>query len=356
MSEVIPPGKPIKLVAWQLDDPCWSASLAGGDLEPGVRALIAQLDDHGVMQSVVTRRPPSSALSALRRLALADYFLVPQLGADAPAAAITEAAQRLNLALDATLVIGGEPHALGALAAALPQVRTIAFPVPEHQAALAGDPLLGASLAALEPRPRRMLYLEEQARAQAERDFPGPRQAFLASLDMQLTLTPASAGDLHRVRELVTRSNQLGVRYGDDELAQLLGSPRHTCWLVGLVDRFGDCGQVGLVLIERTGERTGERWALQLLQFSCRALPRGVDTIVLHELVRRAQAAGAALVVQARPTSKNEAMLAAYHRAGFAPCGAADDVVLLARADAAELPPVPPGVHVTFARSAQPSP
>lgn len=195
MSEVIPPGKPIKLVAWQLDDPGWRATLAGGVVEPGLRALIAQLDEHGILQSVVTRRAEGPVRGALERLGLAAFFLVPQLGNAALAAAVTEIAQRLNLSLDATLVIGGDPRAseprggseageasdagggrearaaARALRAVLPQVRSVAFPAPSALAALRADPLLGESLARIAPRPRRLVYLEEQARAAAERSF-----------------------------------------------------------------------------------------------------------------------------------------------------------------------------------------
>jgi FkbH-like protein len=346
MSEEVLPGKPVKLVVWNLDDPRWSAPLIEGE----ICTLIETLDDRGILQSVVTRRASEPARAMLQRLELAAYFLAPQLGTQTPGAAVAEIAQRLNLALDATLVIGDDPDDPGAIPRAHPQVRAVACAAPDGYARLADDPRMGHSLAGLEPRPRRLVYLEEQARAEAERSFAGSKQAFVASLGMQLTLALATAADLHRVRELVTRTNQLGVSYGDDELAQLLRSPDHLCWLVSLADRFGDCGQVGLVVVER-GAR---RWTLQLFQFSCRVLPRGVDTIVLDELVRRAQAADVPLVVQARPTRKNEAMLAAYHRAGFAPCDAHDDVILLARV-AAELPPVPPGVRVTFTRASQPS-
>lgn len=340
MSDVIvPAGKPIKLVVWDLDDVLWRAA-AGVDRAPalpaGIGALIATLDARGILMAGVTQRG-AEATDALHRLGVRPYLLSVESGPRADA--IVQIADAWNLALDATLVLGG---AADPLACMPPGVRIVTGDA-DPLARLADDPLLGAG-AALEPRPRRLIYLEERARVAAERGFAGSRDAFFSGLGMQLRLAPATPAELPRVRELVTRTNQLGVTYDDDALAALIASPRHACWLVSLADRFGDCGQVGLVVVERAATR----WTLQLLQCSCRALPRGIDAIALHAVMRQARAAGVALVAAVRPTRKNEALRAAYDRAGFVAAGEDGDVVLLTH-DLVDVPAAPPGVAVRFA-------
>jgi methoxymalonate biosynthesis protein len=344
-NAVVPPGKPIKLVVWDLEGAVLAAPVSDAGaaaLRPGAQALIAALDERGILQSLVASQAGEPARAVLRRLGILDYLLAPQLGARARPEAVVQIAGAVNLALDATLVIAGGPGTKAEFAAVHPEVRAV---TADRIADLADDPLMGHSLAAVEPRPRRVVYAEELARAEAERSFAGSREAFVAELAMTLTVARATRSELHRVRELVARTNQLGATYADDELIALIDSPRHACWLVSLVDRFGDCGQVGLVVVELGAAQ----WTLQLLQCSCRVLPRGVDAIVLHELQRQARCAEARLVVEVRPTRKNEAMVAAYHRAGFTAAGARGDVQILA-CDHLEPPPIPRGVHVRFER------
>ena len=332
----VPAGKPIRLVIWDLDDVLWRAAwdrARAPTLPETLRALLATLDDRGILMAGVTPRGAGAA-EALQRLGVRAYLLSIDDGPRGDA--IARIAQAWNLALDATLVVGGDG------ATAPPAVRTLAADA-DQLAALVDDPLLGAGVPR-EPRPRRLIYLEERERAAAEQRFAGSRAAFVAGLGMVLQLAPATPAELPRVRELVARTNQLAATYDDDELAALIASPRHACWLVSLADRFGDCGQVGLVVVERTATR----WTVQLLQFSCRALPRGIDAIALAAVVRQARAAGVELFAAVRPTRKNEAMIAAYHRAGFVAADAGGDVVLL-RHELVDVPAAPPGARVGFA-------
>jgi FkbH-like protein len=159
------------------------------------------------------------------------------------------------------------------------------------------------------------VYAEEEARQQSEREYSGSREEFLATLNMVMTVRLASLQDLPRVTELVTRTNQLGITYSQAKLEALLDSRGHECWLVSLRDRFGDCGQVGFVQLAISAEC----WTLELFLFSCRVLPRAVDTIVLNALLRRARAAHVRLRAHFKSTSRNESLWLAYQRAGFAP-------------------------------------
>jgi len=150
-------------------------------------------------------------------------------------------------------------------------------------------------------------------------------------------VAPAEPADLHRMRELVTRTNQLCAVYSDDELEQLRCSPRHACLLVSLRDRFGDCGKVGLALMELAADR----WTLKLLLFSCRVASRGVSELVLGALLRLARAARVRFLAELVPTSKNQPMLLAYRVAGFEPIETRGDIVVLEHP--LDPGPAPPG-------------
>jgi FkbH-like protein len=321
---VVPSGKPIKLVVWTLEGSLLLSSAEdGAPVHPLARSLVATLDERGVLQSIVGNADDvERAQATLQRLGLAQFFLYPRLGTRVKSQAVREIAAELNVGLGSVLVIDGEPLECKAVAQAYPEVRCLAPAVLEH---LADDPLMGHSLAGIEARPRRLIYLEEQARKQSQSNFAGSDAEFLATLDMQITVSPAGGADLARVKELVNRANQLCVTYTDEELTRLLRSPEHLCWLVSLRDRFGDCGQVGLALIETASGC----WTLQLLLFSCRVMAREIDAIVTSFILRRARSAGVRLLAQFKRSSRNDALWLAYQRAGFRQIGTRADLILL---------------------------
>jgi FkbH-like protein len=337
---VVPPGKPVKLVVWGADNTLWSAprSADAPSVHPLTRLLVATLDERGILQSVVDRDDPARALAKLQRSGLAEYFLSPQLGACDTSQSVGRIASELNIGIDSVLLIDDQSRERERVAHAHPLVRTLESTALD---ALADDPLMGQSLADSEPRPRRLVYLEEQARRRSERDFPGSSAEFLATLDMTLTVTRAQPADLRRVQELVTRTNQLGISYSAEELQELLCSPRHVCWLVSLRDRFGDCGKVALVLLEAGSEC----WTLQLFLCSCRIVSRGIDAIILNALLHRACAAGLRMRAHFRATRRNESLALAYRRAGFVPIGSEGDLSVLAH-PLTDIPPHPSHIRL----------
>jgi FkbH-like protein len=317
-AAVLPPGKSIKLVVWGVTRAPWNG------------AVMAALDERGVMQSAVAGGDAEAARAALAHAGIDDWLLAPQLGVADRAAALRAIAAALNLGLDATLVIDDDPEARRELAAAHPAVRVVGS---DDVAGLLGDSHVGPSLVGVEPRPRRLLYREELARAEAQRSFLGPPEAFAAMLEMHVTLAPAAPADLPRLRELANRANPGCTTYRDDELVDLCSSQDHALIVGSLVDRFGDCGQVGLVLIERAAAT----WALRLFQFSCRVQARGVPRAVLSRVLSDARAAGVRVIAELVPTSRNRPIAESLERAGFQPIDRRGDAIVVAD-EGAELP------------------
>jgi FkbH-like protein len=318
-------GKPIKLAVWSSDEALSARAGRHGDefaVNPRIRSVVAALDERGVVQSVVGKVRRGIHQSPSQRLEIADFFLYPQLDAEPDAQAINRIANQLNIPLSATLLIDDPAIDSKGVSLAHPDIRIVGITTLRR---LAHDPLMGPGAAGSEPRPRRLVYLEELARAQSEAEHNGDREQFLAALDMEIEVAPATKSDLSRLRELVTRTNQLCVTYADAELERLLSSREHACLLVSLRDRFGDCGNVGVVLMEISSRC----WTLQLFLFSCRVAQRGVNAMVLDSLLREASKAGVRLFAQFKSTSKNETLLQEYLSAGFEPIGSEGGLQIL---------------------------
>ena len=307
------PGMP-KCVVWDLDGTLWEGAL-GEDAHvrpcPAARASVIELDRRGVLQSLASRALPDLALARLAELGLADYFLFPQFGAQPKSRALLAIAQALGIGSDSLALVDDDPYERAEVAHALPQVRC-------YDAALRGLlptlPEFSVPVGTV-PGQRRRWYRDEQRRLAAEVAAPS-RAEFLHGLDLRLRIRRAQPADLARAEELTLRTHQLnstGEPYGAEDLAARCQREGHRVWLAELRDRFGEHGDIGLLLLD-TG---AEGWRLRLLLTSCRVLSRGVGGVLLGWLVHRAQAAGVRLACDFRDTGRNRAMQIAYGFAGL---------------------------------------
>lgn len=340
------PVQPVKCVVWDLDQTIWRGVLLEDEHvvpRPEAVRIVKALDERGILQSIASRNDPARARAALAALGLEDYFLYPQIGWHAKSASVQQIAKALNIALDSIAFADDDPFEREEVHAALPAVRC--FDGADLNGFL-DRPEMHPRFITAESRQRRLMYLADEQRNRAEEAFQGPAEAFLASLGMRLTIAPAQEDDLQRAEELTVRTHQLnstGRTYSYDELDRFRRAPDHQLLVARLEDRFGSYGTIGLALVE-CGARA---WTIKLLLMSCRVMSRGVGTLLLNQIVARAQAAGVALRAEFVPTDVNRMMYVTYKFAGFTETATAGPLVTLER-DGSPAPAPPPWVTLTL--------
>jgi FkbH-like protein len=306
----------VKCVVWDLDNTFWDGTLLEGDevrLRDGVREIIHALDARGILHSIASRNHAESALARLRELGLEEYFLYPQINWGSKAASIRSIAENLNIGLDSICFIDDQPFELAEVQAALPQVLCLDATQLLQMPLM---PELNPETVTAEARMRRQMYLGEMRRKQTEEAFTGPQEEFLATLAMVFTISPARAEDLARAEELTNRTNQLnttGRTFSREELEKLRCSDRHLLLMSELTDKFGSYGKIGLALVECDSEV----WTIRLLLMSCRVMSRGVGTIMLNHILRKAREAGVRLLSEFISNDRNRMMYVTYKFAGF---------------------------------------
>jgi FkbH-like protein len=329
-------------LVWDLDETLWRGVLLEDEavaLRPEAEHVLRALDARGILSSIASRNDETSALAKLEELGVADYFLHPQVGWGTKVPAIRSIADALGFSLDAIAFIDDQPAERDEVHASFPEVRC--FDAADL-ASLLDRPDFTPAEVTLEARDRRALYRRDLLRKEAEASFVGSTEAFLASLEMSLTIAPARDGDLARAAELTERTHQLnstGYTYSRDELHAFAQDARYRVWIASLEDRYGDYGKIGLALVEN--EDADPISTIKLLLTSCRVISRGVGTIVLGFLLRRAQEEGRILRAELVPTSRNRIMHVAYRFAGFREIEKRGEVILLEhdRSPPASLPP-----------------
>ena len=159
-------------------------------------------------------------------------------------------------------------------------------------------------------------YREEAARRTGELAFEN-HDAFLQSLEMEAVVEPFNTYNVPRVAQLIQRSNQFNlrtVRHSEEEVRRMAASEAHICFAVQLKDRFGDYGLISAVILCMEGDGLFiDTWIM-----SCRVLKRGVEELIVNEMVCRAFEAGAAyLTGEYIPTPKNGLVEFLLRDAGF---------------------------------------
>jgi FkbH-like protein len=243
----------IKCLVWDLDNTLWDGTLledAEVRLRPGVVDIIKALDQRGILQSVASRNEHGHAMARLEAFGLAEYFLYPQINWNSKADNIKTIAQKLNIGIDTFAFIDDQAFEREEVNFSLPDVLCI------DAVDLAGVP----ELPRMHPRfitddsaKRRQMYLSDLQRNTVEEKYVGPKNEFMATLNMVLTIAPAREEDLKRAEELTMRTHQLnttGDTYSYEELDRLRQSDKHMLLIAGLDDKYGTYGKIGLVLIE----------------------------------------------------------------------------------------------------------
>jgi FkbH-like protein len=310
IDRLLRPAPTRKVLVTDLDGTLWAGVLAddGADRVGGEQPhdgvhrvwqrLLQAARAQGVLLAVCSRNDPG-ALDAFRDPAVReraglllepDAFSAVSTAWEPKSAQLRELASRLNVGLDAMVLVDDNPVEVAEVSQVLPEVLALRFPadgrgLSDFCAVVQDAFVVSAGVMTAEDRSRAELYrLREQAE-QARAEAPSTA-AFLASLNMSLTLEPATGPAADRAQQLLNRTNQFtltGRRYDDAAWAAQCVHAGRAVFVGRLLDTYGDHGICVVVMIDDAP--TG----LDLVEFaiSCRVFHRGVETAVLRWLVAR---------------------------------------------------------------------
>lgn len=334
----------IKCVVWDLDNTLWDGVLLENEnvrLYENVVEIIKTLDSRGILQSIASKNDHATAMATLARFDLAEYFLYPQINWNAKSASLKEIARAINIGIDTLAFIDDQPFELDEVTYEIPEILCIDA---SKRDTLLTMPELMPRFLTEDACNRRLMYLSDIKRNEAEKMFTGPNEEFLKTLEMVFTLAPASEDDLQRTEELTARTHQLnttGYTYSYEELDAFRLSNCHRLYIAGLDDKYGKYGKIGVALVEcRT-----DVWVVKLLLMSCRVMSRGVGTIMMNFLMGLARKAGVRLHAEFIPNEKNRMMLITYKFAGFQELERHGNLVIF-EADLSHIQPFPTYVTV----------
>lgn len=308
--------KEIKCVVWDLDNTLWDGVLVESDnvqLKPGIKEIIETFDKRGILHSISSKNDYEPAMSKLKDFGLDEYFLYPEIHWNAKSYSLEQIQKNLNIGMDSILFIDDQEFELEEVRNVHPSINCLNT---DQYETLLDNPRLNPKFITDDSARRRKMYKDDYRRKQAESDYKGPSESFLASLDMIFTISDAAEEDLKRAEELTVRTNQLnatGKTFSYDELNTLRQSENHKLLICELEDKFGTYGKIGLALININEDH----WRLKMMLMSCRVVSRGVGTVLLNYIMKEAKKNNKALLADFRSTDRNRMMQVSFRFAGF---------------------------------------
>ncbi|MBF0099473.1 MAG: HAD-IIIC family phosphatase [Desulfobacterales bacterium] len=330
----------VKCVVWDLDNTLWNGTLLEDpqvELREGVLEIMQTLDKRGILQSIASKNEHTLVMKRLEELGIADYFLYPQIHWGPKSDSIARIAQDINIGINALAFIDDQSFEREEVAFAHPSVLCLDETQIDQMITL---PELNPRFITEDSAKRRQMYLADINRKKIEDNFEGPKEDFLATLEMVLTIGTPRSEDLKRAEELTVRTNQLnttGYTYSHDELDFFRHSDRHRLLIAGLEDKYGTYGKIGLVLIECDPKA----WMIKLLLMSCRVMTRGVGTVLINHIRNEARNNGVRLLAEMISNDRNRMMYMTYKFNHFQELETRADGLMIFENDLSKVLPFP---------------
>lgn len=342
MRYVLPAiGRQAKCLVLDLDNTLWGgivgedgpAGIKLGVEHPGAHYVAIQrasldLYNRGILLALCSKNNPDDAMEIIRghaHMALRpEHFAAVRVNWTDKAQNLREIARELNIGIDSLVFLDDNPVEREMVRSLAPEV-TVLEPASSRPRDMLESirrcPLFERLSLSSDDRKRGQMYAQQRQRAELE-SSASSIEDYLRSLEMRAdigVLDPSSDTALvERVAQLTQKTNQLNMttkRYGVQDIRAMAEDPAWRVYWIGVQDRFGDNGIVGVMIVNTSGAG----WDIDTFLMSCRVIGRTVETCMLATLAEHAVRAGAtSLNGWFLPTRKNPPAEAIYRDHGFA--------------------------------------
>lgn len=138
-----------------------------------------------------------------------------------------------------------------------------------------------------EDKNRGSMYILEKKRQELEKNV-SDIDGFVKSLKINIEIEPANDFSIPRISQLTQKTNQFNMtsrRYLEDDIKKFNSSEEYLVLSAKVMDKFGDYGLTGVVIIHKQGSR----WIIDSFLLSCRVLGRKIENAILAYLIKTAK-------------------------------------------------------------------
>lgn len=321
-----------KCIVLDLDNTLWGGVLGedgisgikiGGDY-PGkafafFQKSLLQLSKSGVILTVCSKNNETDVLEAWDKnpfmVLKKEHFAAYRINWTDKATNIKELAEELNLGLDSFVFVDDNPTERELIKQMLPMVSVPEFPTQPYELPMFFKQLVDDYFKVYsvteEDKKKTEQYKANAARAQAQHSF-ADFEAFLESLNIQITIEIANEFNIPRIAQMTQKTNQFNLttkRYTDADVKGFLAQG-WKIWCISVADRFGDNGITGCIMVNGN--------EIDTFLLSCRILGKGIEMAFIKKVLEMLKENGIASVKATYlPTAKNAQVKDFYEKCGF---------------------------------------
>jgi FkbH-like protein len=309
---------PYKVIVLDCDNTLWQG-ICGEDgpqgitIDPPRRALqefMLEQREAGMLLCMASKNNEQDVLDVFAQhpempLQL-HHFITWRINWDSKADSLASIAGELSLGLDSFIFIDDNLKECAETSDRLPEVLSLALPNDVEEIPHFLDHVWAFDRATVteEDRNRNAYYAQTQKFGKEVRKTTNLAE-FIASLRLQVAVSPLTEETLPRAAQLTQRTNQFNfttIRRSEADLQALMRNGSLECFTVQVSDRFGDYGIVGALIFSQKEQDL----AVDTFLLSCRVLGRGVEHRVMAWLGALALERSVPFVTTAfEPTNKN---------------------------------------------------
>jgi FkbH-like protein len=283
---------------------------------------ILELYEQGVILAINSKNNSDDVMQALNEhpqmLLREKHFASIVVNWDPKPQNMQKITEQTNIGLDTMVFIDDNPAERQMMRQSLPQVETLEMPADPSLFAriLRETGYFTRAYLTEEDKNRGHIYAAQRKREQFQQSC-ATLEDFLKSLEMVVSIHLAGKDDIKRAAQLTQRTNQFNLttrRYTEADIAAMTQNPNWRIYVLGLKDKFGDNGTVGLAQVEIQPKQ----WRVDTFLMSCRVIGRQVEDALVDRICRDAAKAGCISVsAEYIPTAKNNLVAGFWDKSSF---------------------------------------
>lgn len=273
------PFEKIKLIIWDLDDTLWRGIISEGETDLPLEniALIHELADHGIVNSISSKNDIEPVEAKLKEAGIYDLFVFNNINWNEKGTQIADKMSAMGLRAENTLFIDDN-------------ARNLEEAVYSNKGLMIAGPSIIPYLAnhykEVVPKDKDHTRLAQykllERKTVARNEVSGlSKEQFLYESNIKITINLNCFEEIDRIHDMVMRTNQLNyTKHRDDKelLTRQITNDWNDCAYIKVRDKFGDYGIVGFFCYNRR-EKVMEHFL-----FSCRVLGMGIEQYVYDKL------------------------------------------------------------------------
>ena len=250
------------------------------------------LNQRGIILAINSKNNFDDAIEVIKKhpnmILREDNFACVKINWDNKVTNLHKIAEELNIGLDSMVFFDDEPINQEYVRESLPGVLVMDLPKDSSQYAQIITEMKEFDILKIteEDTKRSDMYLGQKKRKELENKV-GDFNEFLKQMNIEVIVQKANSFSIPRISQLTLKTNQFNLttkRYQEEEVSKFSSSDDKIVECVQVNDKFGDNGITGTYIIEKKDDE----WIIDTFLLSCRIMGRGVEEIMMNQIVEKA--------------------------------------------------------------------